>query len=155
VRWKAIRDHAIEQMVAGLNGDILREVRMADSCIRQATCLGREYHPVVHRQLALCAAAALSNATALAAEVLALGGVPVDPGARLHHGSTRSDPSQSHPVRARATVAHYRSRLRMAERLGLLRLREVFQQIVSTKEWHLAHSGLIQTGDPAGRYLYS
>jgi hypothetical protein len=52
-------------------------------------------------------------------------------------------------------LKHYRSRLRMAERLGLLRLREVFQQIVTTKEWHLAHSGLVQAGDPAGRYLYS
>ena len=52
-------------------------------------------------------------------------------------------------------LAHYRRRLRMAERLGLLRLREVFQQILNTKEWHLAHNGLIQAGDQTDRYLYS
>jgi hypothetical protein len=52
-------------------------------------------------------------------------------------------------------LAHYRNRLRMAEKLGLLRLREVFQQIVDTKEWLLVHGGLAQAGDPAGRYLYS
>lgn len=148
-------NNAIERMVAVLNGDILREIRTADTCIRQADCLQREYHPVVQRQMALCAAAALANATALAAEVLALGGVPVDPGTQLQKGPAHSRPPESGPVRARTMLAHYRSRLRMAERLGLLRLREVFQQIVNTKEWHLAHCGLMQPGDPAGRYLYS
>lgn len=148
-------DNAIERMVAVLNGDILREFRMADACIRQAGSLQREYHPVLQRQMALCAAAALANATALAAEVVALGGVPADPGAQLQEGPAHSRPFESHPARARSMLAHYRSRLRMAERLGLLRLREVFQQIVNTKEWHLVHSGLVQAGDPAGRYLYS
>lgn len=148
-------DNAIERMVAVLNGDILREFRMADAYIRQAGCLQREHHPVLQRQMALCAAAALANATALAAEVVALGGVPVDPGATLPGGPAHSRPFESHPARARSMLAHYRNRLRMAERLGLHRLREVFQQIVHTKEWHLAQSGFVQAGDPAGRYLYS
>ena len=152
---KVSRIDVIERMVAVLNGDIQREIRMADSCIREAGYLQREYHPVVQRQMALCAAAALANATALAAEVLALGGVPLDPGGPLKAGGPNPPPARSNPVRARAMLKHYRSRLRMAERLGLLRLREVFQQIVTTKEWHLAHSGLVQAGDPAGRYLYS
>lgn len=146
---------AIERMVAVLNGDILREIRTADTCIRQADCLQREYHPVVQRQMALCAAAALANATALAAEVLALGGVPVDPGAQLRDGPAYLRPLQGRPVRARTMLAHYRSRLRMAERLGLLRLREVFQQIVNTKEWYMAQGGIVQAGSPASRYLYS
>ena len=88
---------AIERMVAVLNGDILREIRMADTCIRQADCLQKEYHPVVQRQMALCAAAALANATALAAEVLVLGGVPVDPGVQLREGPAHSRPVQGQP----------------------------------------------------------
>jgi hypothetical protein len=152
---KPNRKEEMERMVTVLNGDILREFRLADTCIRQAACLPKKYHPVVQRQMALCAAAALANATARAAEVLALGGVPVDPGTRLHETAAGSRPAQGRPVRVRAMLAHYRSRLRMAEKLGLQRLREVFQQIVNSKEWHLAHSGVVRAGDPAGRYLFS
>lgn len=152
---KPIRNDVIERMVVVLNGDILREIRMADTCLRQAGHLPREHHPVLQRQMALCAAAALANATALAAEVLALGGVPVDPGTQLQESPAHPMPIPSQPARPRAMLAHYRNRLRMAERLGLLRLREVFQQIVNTKEWHLTHSGLVQAGRPAGRCLYN
>ena len=152
---KPNRKDKIERMVTVLNGDILREFRLADLCIRQAGCLQKKYHPVVRRQMALCAAAALANATALAAEVLALGGVPVAPGTQLHQTPAASGPPQAGPVPVRSMLAHYRSRLRMAEKLGLQRLREVFQQIVNSKEWHLAHSGLMRAGDPDGRYLFS
>lgn len=148
-------DDAIRRMVEVLNRDILREIRTADTCIRQAGYLQREHYPLVQRQMALCAASALANATALAAEVLALGGVPVHAGTQSQKGSAHPSPLRSRPVRAQKMLEHYRNRLRMAERLGLLRLREVFQQIVDANEWHLARCGLVQAGDPASRYLYS
>jgi hypothetical protein len=127
---------------------------MADACVRHAGCLPKEYYPIVHRQIAVCGAAALANATALASEVLALGGIPVLPGS----GKRQTSDSRVMPAweaGARAMLEHYRKRLRMADRMGLLRLKEVFQQIVSTKERHLAHSRFMEAGDPPGRYLHS
>ena len=145
------RNSSSKRLVAVLNRDILRELRMADDCIRRAGSLPREQHPAIQRQFTQCAAAAMNNATALAAEVLALGGVPVDPGPQPA-GASRAVQAFAAPYRL---MLHYRRRLRMAERLGLLRLREVFQQIVNTKEWHLAHCGQLQRGAPgADRYLY-
>ncbi len=145
---------AIEGLVRRLNGDILREFRMADACVRHAACLPKEYYPIVHRQIAACGAAALANATALASEVLALGGIPVLPRCGKQPESN-SRVIQAWQAGARNMLEHYRRRLRMADRMGLLRLREVFEQIVSTKERHLAHSRFMEAGDPPGRYLHS
>ncbi len=143
---------AIEGLVRRLNGDILREFRMADDCVRHAGCLPKDYYPIVRRQIAACGAAALANATALACEVVALGGIPVLPGYRKPvESDSRIIPAWQ--AGARAMLDHYRRRLRMADRMGLHRLRAVFEQIVSTKEKHLAHSRFMEAGDPPGRYL--
>lgn len=148
------RSHGIERMVRVLNGDIRRELRVADVCLSRASHLPRDYYPVVHRQIAITAATALANATALAAEVLALGGIPAVPGpAQRRRLSAKA--IESWQAQARQMLARYRRRLRMAEGFGLFRLREVLEHIVGTKERFLAQSGLIQAGDPAGRYLCS
>jgi len=147
---KPYHDNAIGCVVALLNRDILREFRTADSCVRQATCLSGEYHPAVRRQIAALAAAAMRNATALAAEVLALGGMPIVPRHRepraLASKAIRQSPGTEHKM-----LAHYQRRVRMAERLGLFRLREVFLTILISKEQHLSHLGLLQAQSPSGR----
>ena len=138
------------RLVRGLNGDIRREFELADACLHQARFLPAETYPVIYRQVAVCAATALANATALAAEVMALGGIPALPAGRRH--DEIPVPSRRYRLGSREMLAHYRRRLRMAEGLGFLRLREVFQQIVRTKELHLAHTGFM-TGGLAGRHL--
>ncbi|HUI79753.1 MAG TPA: hypothetical protein VLY24_17625 [Bryobacteraceae bacterium] len=144
---KPYQDSAIRRIVELLNGDILREFQTADACMRKATCLSGKDYPVVRRQIAVCAAAALKNATALAAEVLALGGVPIIPRHPIRHWLPASRTIALYPGTVRRMLTHYRRRFRMADRLGLLRLREVFGEIVASKEQHLAHNGLIQIHD--------
>ena len=150
---KPLQERTAGRLVGLLNGDILRELHMADTCLRQAACLPLSEYPVVRGQVAVCAAIALRNATALAVEVLALGGRPPIP-RRLRRRPV-SDAVGSYPGKARKILAHYRRRLHMAERLGLSRLREVFREIVTAKEHHLAHEGLIQTHGPAARHICS
>ena len=144
-------DTAMERLVRRLNGDILREFRMADDCVRHAGCLPKDYYPIVRRQIAACGAAALANATALASEVVALGGIPVLPACRKPDSSA----IPAWQAGARAMLEHYRRRLRMADRMGLHRLRGVFEQIVSTKERHLAHRRFTEAGEPPGRNLHT
>ena len=40
-------------------------------------------------------------------------------------------------------LAHYQKRLAMAEKLGLLRLREVFQAIIASKRSHMKHAAIV------------
>ena len=149
------RHFSARGLAAMLNGDILREIRTADSCLRHATRLSREHYPVVASQIALCAAAAMANATALAAEVFALGAVPVVAGCRKVIAPSTSTSLLPSPAQLRVVMAHYRRRLHMAEKLGLLRLRDVFRQIVDSKERHLSQSGLIQEIGTVSRYSCS
>ena len=144
----------IRRLVRGLNGDIQREFQLADAYLRQARFLPVEQYPVICRQIAGCAAAALANATALAAEVLALGGIPAIPAEENPHEIPPRTLPRRYRLGPRAMLTHYRRRLRMAEGLGMLRLCEVFQQIVRTKELHLAHTGFV-AGCLAGRHLWS
>ena len=148
-------DSTVKRIVRLLNGDIVREFYMADACLREATYLSREYHPAIRRQIAVCAAAALRNATALAAEVLALGGMPIAPRRPKQESLPEPKTTSLSPGSARRMLAHYRRRLRMAERLGLQQLREVFREIVATRERHLAHWGLIPVREPASRFILS
>ena len=146
-----LRPEAVNRwLVRGLNGDIQREFELADACLHQARFLPVETYPVIYRQIAACAATALANATALAAEVMALGGVPALTAGGKHGQSPA--PSRRYRLGSREMLTHYRRRLRMAEGLGFPRLSEVFQQIVRTKELHLAHTGFM-TGGLAGRHL--
>jgi len=143
-------ERLIRRLVRRLNGDIQREFQFADTYLRQARFLSLEQYPVIYREIAVCAATALANATALAAEVLALGGIPALPAEENPQGTR----TRRYRLGSREILTHYRGRLRMAERLGLLRLCEVFQQIVRTKELHLAHTGFMP-GHLAGRHLCS
>ena len=151
---KAGRDRRIERLLGILNRDIVREFRMADACLRQAACLPRQYHPVARRLIAACAAVALANATALAAEVRALGGSPVIPGRRAPAEPLPTRPIGSGLAAARTMLAHYRRRLRTAQELRLPRLREVLRQILRTRQRHLLHIAFIEAGSP-GRYAWN
>jgi hypothetical protein len=148
---KQNRESTIERLLRVLNGDILREFHLAEACLHQASCLSEKHYPVVRRQIAMCAAAAMSNATALAGEVLGLGGIPVTPGCREEPPS--SNAILTCAVSARAMLAHYKRQMRVAERAGLLRLREVLRQVASTKRQYLAHCDLITSGRLVDRYV--
>ena len=132
-----VRNSAIGRIVELLNGDILREFHAADACMREADCLSGK-NDLLRRHIAVCAAAAIRNATALAAEVLALGGMPIIPRRPKGQGLPASNAIGRHPGTVHRMLAHYRRRLRMAERLGLLRLREVLEEILTSKEQQLA-----------------
>jgi len=144
--WIAAVSHA--SLVAALNADIVREAAAAEEYLR----LARFFRPLRDRamchQIAVCAATALSNATMLAAEVLALGGVP--PSALQVRDRPQS--MDEHITKTQAALAHYQSRLAMARRLELLRLQEVFRDIVRSKRRHLAHAGVLASagGEGAG-----
>jgi len=135
-----------------LNGDILREFQTADACLREVNCLSGKDYPVLRRQIAMSAAAALRNATSLAGEVLALGGIPIVPCRPKPQARPASITAGWYPGTSHEMLAHYRRRLRMAERLGLWRLQEVFEEILTSKERHLAHIGLVRNHGPASGY---
>lgn len=116
---------------------------MADDCVRRAEVAPQQYRGPIRNRTAQCAAASLRNATALAAEVLLLGGIP--PGTMLQpqSRSLAAESIDEYIAQARAAVRHYQRRLAVAQGLGLARLGEVFQEIVLAKLHHLAHAGLV------------
>lgn len=112
------------QLIEALNGDIEREFRIADEHIARAMAaanLGRRSGRI---DSSACAAAAMRHATALAAEVLHLGGMPPS------YVPRETPRSRDGLARASELFHHYRERLRMANALGLLRLEEVLREII-------------------------
>jgi hypothetical protein len=142
----------IEYMISALNTDVLREISMADECLRRADSVAQA-HSRFRRRIAGCAAAAMSNAAALAAEMLSLGGVP--PACRSGPRVRTYDASSIEEclAQAQSLLAHYQRRLAMAEQLGLLRLREVFREIVETKRAHVLHAAVTAAAGARPRQL--
>jgi len=130
-------------LVAALNSDIVQEWIAADHYVRLAQFVKEMHKPSICHQIATCAAAAMSNATVLAAEVMALGGDPPAPPLPKRCTLPPAASVAEHLIDARAELAHYQGRLVFAKRLGLLRLQEVFHYIVLTKRRHLAHASVI------------
>jgi hypothetical protein len=150
MRWRY--KTSIEYVISALNKDVMREICMADECIWRADCVAQP-HSRFQRQIAQCAAAALCNAAALAAEVLSMGGVP--PAARPRPRVRTYDAAsiEEYLAQAQFLLAHYQKRLAMAERLGLLRLREVFRDIVKSKRAHVLHAALMAAAGTRPRQL--
>src|ERR1017187_7942766 len=73
---RAIDEFYGTQLIQALNEDIERELRIADEHIARAVSAHSFRKDAVQRPPSACAAAAMRHATALAAEVLHLGGVP-------------------------------------------------------------------------------
>ncbi|MBZ5585387.1 MAG: hypothetical protein LAQ30_24925 [Acidobacteriia bacterium] len=139
--WIAAASQAC--LEAALNADIVQEMTAAERYLRLGQLVKQLHDPEVYRQIALCAATALSNATALAAEVIALGGVPPAL-TRVGPGQLPAPKSfEEHLMEARAELAHYRGRLELAKRFGVLRLQELFRVIVQSKRRHLAHAAAL------------
>jgi len=111
-------------LIEALNEDIERELRIADEHIARALSANRLRKDAVRRYSSACAAAAMRHATALAAEVLHLGGVP-PPGVPREMDCYRDD----RHAHASDLFRRYRQRLKMANDLGLLRLEEVLREI--------------------------
>jgi hypothetical protein len=150
MRWRY--KTSIEYVISVLGADVLREIRMADECIWRADSVAQPHFRFRH-QIALCAAAAMSNAAALAAEMLSLGGVPParrpGPRPRTHDAASIEECL----AKAQSLLAHYEKRLAMAERLGLLRLREVFRDIVKSKRVHVLHAAVMAAAGARPRQL--
>lgn len=142
-----------EDLIAALNEDILHEVAMADDCVRRADSAPQQNYALIRRRVAACAAAALSNATALAAEVLLLGGAPACTAPQQLPKRRFAGSIEEYLGLARSAVMHYQSRLAMTERLGLTRLHELFADIVLNKQRHLAHAGLVAAAGLRPRQL--
>ena len=121
----------------------MREAASAERYLRLARVVKQFCGPAFRHQVAACAATSLSNATALAAEMLALGGLPPASPLEPRDLSPASQPIDDYVRQARTALAHYQSRLVMARRLGLLRLQEVFWDIVLSKRRHLAHARVL------------
>ncbi len=139
--WIAAASHA--SLLAALNADIVQEVTTADYYLQLAQFVKQLRNPSICRQIAACASTALSNATALAAEVIALGGAPLLSPLPKRTSLPAATSLEEHLLDARAELAHYRGRLAFARRLGLLRLQEVFRDIVLSKRRHLVHASVI------------
>ncbi len=142
---------AIRYIIAALNRDVLREIRMADDCIRRAHTLAEPYSRL-RRYVVRCATAALSNANALAAEVHSLGGVPPS-GSPSSAPPRRAATMEEYFAEVQWLLAHYTRRLAMADRFGLPRLREVLQQVIASKRWHLRYAWVIAGAEARPRQL--
>ncbi len=112
------------QLIEVLNEDIECELRIADRHIARALLAARLGKYAVRRYSSVCAAAAMRRATALAAEVLHLGGVPP------RHVPAEESCSKDRLARASSLFRRYRRRLGMAHDLGLLRLEEVLREVI-------------------------
>ena len=112
------------QLIEALNEDIERELRLADELIERALSAASLRMEAVRSHSCACAAAAMRHATALAAEVLHLGGVPPP-------CIPRDLPcSRDRMAHASDLFRRYRQRLKMANDLGLLGLEEVLREII-------------------------
>ncbi|MFY9725869.1 MAG: hypothetical protein WB579_07660 [Bryobacteraceae bacterium] len=140
-------------LIAALNTDILYEIEMADDCLWRVDSASQQHRASVRHRAEHCAAAAVRNATALAAEVLVLGGVPPGAGPQRRSNRLAAESIEEYVARAQLAVRHYQRRMAMAERLGLARLREVFQEVVRGKRRHLAHASLIAAAGLSPRQL--
>jgi len=150
MRWRY--KTGIEYVISALNTDVLLEIGMAEECIRRADSVAQP-HSRLRRQIAACAAAALSNAATLAAEVLSLGGDPPAAGPRPRGSAYGAASIEECLVQAQSLLAHYQKRLAMAERLGLLRLREVFRDIIESKRAHVLHAAVMAAAGSHPRQL--
>lgn len=144
---------AHKRLVAALQADFLFEAEMAGDCLLRAASAPAQHFGTIRNRADRCAAAALRNATALAAEVLWLGGTPPGPALRRQSRGHAAESIEEYLVQARSCVTHYQHRLAMAEGLGLARLRAVFQEIVRSKRRHLAHAVLVAAEGSRSRQL--
>ena len=97
----------IEYVISALNTDVLREIYMADECIRRADSVAQP-HSRFRREIALCAAAAMSNAAALAVEMLSMGGSPSMNGPKPRW-RTHAASMEEFLFQAQSLLAHYQS----------------------------------------------
>ncbi len=146
------RRTAMEYAIAALNSDVMREIRLADDCIRRARELAQPYRRF-QRQLARCAASAMRNATALAAEVLSMGGVPPAQVKQRSWKSPNWPTVEEYFADVQWLVKHYTKRLAMAESFGLPRLREVLQEVLASKRWHLRNAAPLACAAETPRQL--
>ena len=137
--------------LAALNADIVQEMTAADHYLRLARFVEHLHKPSFCHQIAVCAATAMANATALAAEVMALGGTPPCSPLPKQIAMPAAISVDEHLIETRAELAHYRGRLIFARRLGLFRLQEVLREIVRSKRRHLAHARIIASAAQRGK----
>ena len=127
----------IPYVIAALHADIIREAAAADECLRLARAMQQACDPGAQHQIAKYAATTLLNASALAAELIALGGTPPCVSPRPEGNSGKLKGPVDHLVDARSALLHYRRRLLMASRVGLDRLQEVFCCVILRYESRL------------------
>ena len=123
-------------LIQALNDDIARELSLARKYVALSLAEGHR-STAFRRRCAATAAEAMRHATALAAEVMHLGGVPSTGTQR------RSVAHPAEPAPDSDRFAHYRQRLRMANELGLLRLEEVLEEILRDLRGSSQKCGLI------------
>src|SRR5665647_3228759 len=112
------------QLIEALNEDIEQELRIADEHIARALSANSLRMDAIQRHSSACAAAAMRHATALAAEVLHLGGVPPP-------CIPRDRPrSRDRLARASDLFGRYRQRLKTAHDRGLRRLEGMLREII-------------------------
>ena len=111
-------------LIEALNEDIEWELRIADEHIARALSASSLRKDAVRNHSCACAAAAMRHATALAAEVLHLGGVP-PPCVPMDAPGPRD-----RLARASDLFRRYRQHLKTAHDFGLLRLEEVLREII-------------------------
>jgi hypothetical protein len=121
----------IQKFLESVNRDIRRELWTASAFISQAEDLDDSPVRFVGAQYLRIGAAAMCNATALAAEVLAVGGDP--PMGTKNRAVPRCTTRQQIRNVARAS-RHYLCRWRSAQRLGLFRLAEIFREITQNQQ---------------------
>jgi hypothetical protein len=122
----------VRKFVESVNQDIGRELRTASAFICQAQNLEEPSLRFVGAQYLRIGAASMWNATALSAEVLAMGGNPPAGPADRKRTVARWTTRQQIKDTAR-TIRHYLCRWRAAQRLDLLRLAEVFREIIQSR----------------------
>lgn len=142
------RTLTLQEFLAAVNRDIRRELGFADECMEQAGLLPGEELPFVGGQFLRCAATAMCNATALAAEVLASGGTPPAGPKRRRRLVPCWPRLQRDPARLARAIRHYRYRWWVAQKLGLFRFAELFWEIVQTKRSQL--SDMLLLAGPGG-----
>jgi hypothetical protein len=121
----------IHRFLESVNRDIGQELKTASVFLSLAESVCDSSVRFVGAQYLGIGSAAMRHATALAAEVLAVGGHPPAGGAQPARPACHSSTRQQVAILARATRRYLRRR-RSAQTLGLLGLAEVFRSMTQT-----------------------
>jgi len=134
---KKIKSITREKMIELLNGDLAREYQAIIAyVVYSQTIKGAKYQHIAG-ELELHAAEELGHALQIARQIDYFNGTPVVTAKAVKQSDKPEDMLRFDLENERATIVHYRERIRQAEVMGEFALSEVLREITLQEQEHL------------------